>query len=207
MVGLTKNNQHLLLLYNDKTIRDSYVCDFINEGLTNDELCIYGTVSLRDKNTFKIASKIVNYKKNIEEGNLLIVDLAPMYVRALTGDLGLFEKFKKDVLKRIKKRINKHVRFVGDCASFLFENKQFSQCLAVESWWHRRPIRGKYLCPYQKSFINQYPYNFHIGSIIENKHDKIIDTDGSTTYDYKKVNDYPETEDSEEFNRGGSNIL
>jgi hypothetical protein len=202
---IQKNNQHLLLLYDDAKNRDSYIFDYINAGLDKNELCVYGTVSLRDKNTAEISSKIVNYEKNIKEHNLLVVDMAPFYIGALTYDLSLFQKFRNDINRQVKTRINTHVRFVGDCASFLFENKHFPQCVSVESWWHQRPFEGIYLCPYQKSLIKEIPY-FYLEKVIKKQHDIIINTEYRLDDGFTKINKLLETDDTDEINEGGLNF-
>ncbi len=89
------NHQHSVLLYNDTRNRDAYLINYINEGLNKNELCIYGAIDLRDKESLEIAPHIVDYEKNIIESNLMIVDLAPYYIAALTEDLIFFEKIKK----------------------------------------------------------------------------------------------------------------
>jgi hypothetical protein len=194
------NHQHSVLLYNDTRNRDAYLINYINEGLNKNELCIYGTINLRDKESLEIAHHIVDYEKNISENNLMIVDLAPFYIAALTGNMELFEKIKKEISERIKSRKNKHTRFIGDCASFLFENRHFAQCISIESWWHQRPIKGTYLCPYKKSIFKKYPYNLHKDNIIRENHDIIIDVGSSLSK--KLMNDKREENNTIEIGDG-----
>jgi hypothetical protein len=172
------NHQHSILLYDDPRNRDSYLINYINEGLSKNELCIYGAIDLRDKESLEIASYIVDYEKNISEGNLMIVDLAPYYIAALTEDLKFFEKIKKEISERIQsRRKNKRIRFMSDCAGFLFENKHFVQCESLEAWWqHSKPFEGSCMCLYQKSFFEKYPFNLHKDYAIVKQHDNLIDT-------------------------------
>ena len=190
------NHQHSVLLYNDTRNRDAYIINYINEGLNKNELCIYGTINLRDKESLEIAPHIIDYEKNISESNLMIVDLAPFYIAALTRNMELFEKLKKEISERIKSRKNKHIRFIDDCASFLFENRHFAQCISIESWWHHRPIKGTYLCPYKKSIFKKYPFNLHKDNVIRANHDIVIDV--TSNLSKKLMNDKREENSSTE---------
>ena len=187
------NDRHSVLLYDDAKSRDAHIIDYINQGLNKNELCIYGSINLRDKESLEIAHHIVDYEKNISENNLIVVDLAPFYIAALTRDMELFEKMKKEISERIKSRKNKHIRFVGDCASFLFENRHFAQCISIESWWHQRPIKGTYLCPYKKSILKKYPFNLHKDNVIRENHDIVIDVGSNLS---KKLMDGKREENS-----------
>ena len=176
------NHQHSVLLYDDARNRDAYLIDYINEGLNKNELCIFGTVSLRDKDSLEIASHIVDYEKNISENNLMIVDLAPYYIAGLTQDLEYFEKIKKEISEKIQiRRKNKKIRLMSDCAGFLFENKHFAQCGSLESWWqHQKPFEGSCMCLYPKTLFERYPFNLHKDYAILKQHDSVIDTAGSS---------------------------
>ena len=46
--------QHYVLLYNDTKSRDDYLINYINQGLNKNELCIYASVGLRDKDFLKL---------------------------------------------------------------------------------------------------------------------------------------------------------
>ena len=172
------NHQHSVLLYNDTRNRDAYLINYINEGLNKNELCIIGAIDLRDKESLEIAPHIVDYEKNISESNLMIVDLAPYYIAAITEDLIFFEKIKKEISERIQsRRKNIKIRLMSDCAGFLFENKHFAQCESLEAWWqHQKPFEGSCMCLYPKALFEKYPFNLHKYYAILKQHDNVIDT-------------------------------
>ena len=97
-----ENNHHLILLYENIKIRDAIIINYINEGLNKNELCIYGTVSFRDKILSKISSEIIEYEKNISKDNLIVIDMSPFYIKALINDLRLFKQMNKSINEKIK---------------------------------------------------------------------------------------------------------
>jgi len=122
----------------------------------------------------RLSSKISNYDENVKE-NLIILDPKKLYLSALRGDLKSFDDLKNQVITRVKNRLDKHVRMVGDCVSFLFKNKHFDECLALEEWWQKKPFEGSYVCPYPKSIFTG-PFNDHKEQLF-NTHDKVITCD------------------------------
>ena len=172
------DNQHMALLYEDENQRHTAVAHFINEGLKRDQLCVYGSISYRDKEHIKkISSRIANSEQEQKKGNLVFVDMAPIYISALMGDLEPFKRASEQVVKMVINRADKHIRFVGDCAGFLFKNRHFEECLMLEGWGQQKPFVGSYLCPYQKGLFTSYPYSNHRKSILTIKHDIAIDAD------------------------------
>lgn len=203
--------QHYVLLYNDTKSRDDYLINYINQGLNKNELCIYASVGLRDKDTLKFVKRIVDYEKNISENNLILVDLAPFYIAALTYDFRVFKETANEFSEKIKNRENKNIRFSGDGAGLLYDNKHFALCESIESWWHhQRPFEGIVLCPYQKSNLEKYPFNLHKDNAIGKQHDNFIDAESILNKDRiannKEINSSKEInnkEDRKEY--GGSN--
>jgi hypothetical protein len=168
----------MLLLYEEHGSRNAAVARFINGGLARGQLCAYGSVSMRDKNhEAEILSLIANSQEHIKNGNLLLVDMAPIYIAAMSGDLGPFKQAGDQLVELVKSRTDKHIRFVGDCAGFLFKNRHFEECLMVEGWGQQKPFVGSYLCPYHKDSIDKHPYNLHSKSIFSIKHDLVLDAD------------------------------
>lgn len=116
--------KHIVLLFDDINNLDALVADYINEGLKRGQFCVYASVYLRDgrHHMEKLSILIDDYKENVRKENLLVVDLAPLYISALIGDVGPFEEAKKLFVEKAKGRADKHVRFVGDATGFLFRN-------------------------------------------------------------------------------------
>lgn len=173
-------NEHILLLYDNEYERDKLVAEYINEGLKRGQLCAYASVMNPDIRTLNntLKSRIVDFDNNIREGNLLLVKLSTHYVGALTGNLEPFDTMERELTERAKIRQDKHVRIVADCAGFLYENKHFDECVELEQWWHQKPFEGSYLCPFQNSLCDKFPYNYHKYRVFGN-HDIIIDERGS----------------------------
>lgn len=173
-------NEHILLLYDNEYERDKLVAEYINEGLKRGQLCAFASVMNPDIRTLNntLKSRIVDFDNNIREGNLLLVKLSTHYVGALAGNLEPFNTMERELTERAKIRQDKHVRIVADCAGFLYENKHFDECVELEQWWHQKPFEGSYLCPFQNSLCDKFPYNYHKYRVFGN-HDIIIDERGS----------------------------
>jgi hypothetical protein len=172
------DNQHMALLYRDDVNKNAAISRFINEGLSRGQLCVYGSVLIRDNgHQDKILSLVKDGARHRSMGNLLFVDMAPIYVAAMAGDLGPFNEARDQLVQAVKDRPDKHIRFVGDCAGLLFKNRHFEECLMVEGWGQQKPFVGSYLCPYHKEFESKHPYEMHFESILSIKHDLAIDAD------------------------------
>ena len=174
------NNEHILLLYNSEDERDKLAAKYINEGLIRGQLCVYASVMNPDTRSLNdtLKARITDFENNIKEGNLLLVKLSTHYVGALAGDLEPFNAMERELTDRAKIRKDKHVRIVADCAGFLYENKHFDECVELEQWWHQKSFEGSYLCPFQNSLCDKFPYNYHKYRVFGN-HDIIIDEHGS----------------------------
>jgi hypothetical protein len=112
-------HQHIALMYDNDQQRDTATTRYVNEGLKRKQLCVYASVRVRDKEHMEhISSLIDNYAKNVAQGNLIVVDLAPYYIAAMTDDFGPFEAIKDELISKVANRADKHIRLVGDCADF-----------------------------------------------------------------------------------------
>jgi hypothetical protein len=180
--------KHALLLYGNNTERDSVTAELINKGLEENQLCIYASVDAYDKSHLAtLRSKIKNYEKNINEKNLLIVNLKPFYDSALKEDLTLFEEFRTQIDLESKRRANKRVIILADCADNLLRNHCFEQSELVERWWHRVYLEwtqnGKeqnhvtIICPHLDSLLCNHPFDKYSHKIFDN-HNIAMDTAG-----------------------------
>jgi hypothetical protein len=144
-----QNYEHMVLLYGSQINRDRTVAYYFNQGLEKGQLCVYATIQYRDKTRLDgIASLIDKSDEHLKKGNLMFIDLAPMYVACMCGDLDPFKEAAKQLVKLVQTRQDKHIRFFGDCAGFLFHNHHFEECLQLEAWGQERPFFGSYLCGY-----------------------------------------------------------
>ncbi len=194
----SSRGKHSVLLYKNNSERDTVTLDYINQGLKENQLCVYASVEAYDElYLFRISSRIVDFKENIDKRNLLIVNLKPFYDCALKGDLSPFEKLKKQIQQELEHRNNnnKSVTIVADCADNLFRNQYFDQSQLVESWWHRMYMewtrhdnnqgRQKQLyhvtivCPHLDLLLHKHPFDQHKCKILDN-HSVTIDMTGRT---------------------------
>jgi CheY-like chemotaxis protein len=136
--------QHVMLLYDSDDERKATVIDYMNEGLKNGHLCIYASVGAYDSASkwhySNLSSKIENFEKNVKQGNLVIIDFKPFFEAARKGDPTIFNQLKSQLETMRKQRIvegksDKILAFT-DAACTLSENKEFEECIELESWWH-----------------------------------------------------------------------
>jgi CheY-like chemotaxis protein len=189
----SSRGKHAVLLYKDNSERDKAALEYINQGLRENQLCIYASVDAYDQlHLSSISSKIVGFKENIDNRNLLIVNLKPFYDSALKGDLTPFEKLKKQIQQELEHR---SVIIVADCADNLFQNQYFDQSQLVESWWHRVYMewlrydnnKGRQqkqhdvtiVCPHRDLLLHKHPFDQNKYKILDN-HSVTIDMAGHT---------------------------
>jgi hypothetical protein len=172
-------HQHIALVYETSDQRDAASVRYINEGLKRGQLCVYASIHLRDSgHAARISKMIVDYDKNVREGNLVVVDLSSYYISALSDELQPFEEIRKDLAHRVDGRAgDKHVRLVGDVVDLLFRNRHFDECTRLEAWWHQKSFPGSYLCPYPKDLLNRFPYDVHKFRVFA-RHDVVADAGG-----------------------------
>ena len=195
-------NQHVILLYESDSGRNTATASCINQGLKESQLCIYASVNAYDTSHLsKISSLVDSYKENVDNGNLIIVDLKPFYDSALEGDLSPFNDFRTqlsvELKKRGEKRKNRDILVIADCADSLFTNQRFDRCESVENWWHdvytrwlqqqqQEEMGGSHftvICPYSASLLGKNPFSHHKNQISLN-HSIAIDTEGNIVPGY-----------------------
>ena len=170
-----KDNDHILLLYEDDACRDNSVITYINEGLRKGQLCFYCTVKLEPETAERLRSDIIDYDHNVSNGNFRVMDFEPFYLSALKRDLAPFEKLKTDIMAAVKERKDSHVRLVGDAVTYLFRYMHFKEFEMLEKWWQNKPFKGSYLCPFSKSLIERLPHAAHEYALKHILHDVIVE--------------------------------
>lgn len=171
--------KHMALFYDSQLQRDSEIIRFINEGLTEGQLCIYGTIHVRDKEYFQtLSSRIADYEENVKKGNLLIVDFAPFYIAALSEDLSPYKQVQMQLEQMFRDKKDLRVRYVGDATGLLFKNRHFDECMMVEEWWQKtRMAAVTTLCLFQKSLIDTDPFNYQRMRVFLH-HDMVLNVNG-----------------------------
>ena len=148
---------HIALIYQSKDELDRALADYLNKGLERGHYCIFATIHFRDRGYVQaLSTRINNYQENIDSGNLLVIDLAPYYLAALTHDLRPFHET-KEFFEKTKGHSNRNVQFVSDATGFLFRNRHFDECAMIEGLWQQKPFEGSYVCPYQEQFLDTSP--------------------------------------------------
>jgi len=146
----------------------------------------------------------MNYKENIHNGNMLVIDLAPLYISAMVGDIKPFDDARRLFMEKSRDRADRHVRFLGDGTGFLFMNKHFDECAMVEEWWQDRPFVGSYVCPFSKQSFVTFPHNIHAKRTIVSTHDSVIDFSATTcNRDHQHISHVTNEDKEREHNAGG----
>ena len=210
-------NEHIMLLYENKNKRNSFIVDIINEGLKNGCLCIYASVDIDNSKSISLidnlSSRIINYEKNIHNENLKFIDFKPYYESALKGDLTLFEELKSELEYTLYKRLSEgkkdKILIFSYAACTLSENRHFNECIDLEKWsqdvhsdWIRNNKDITVVCPHPK-------YIFKDDSLqdIKNKlsgfHDNTINIENEYSLQYfnnliTKNRNFPDLTDYEQ---------
>jgi hypothetical protein len=167
--------KHMAFFYDSEQQRDDEIIRFINRGLADSQLCIYGTIHVTDKEYFKrMSSRITDYEQNVKKGNLMVIDFVPFYTAALKHDLTPYKEVGKALKEILKYKKHTKVRYVGDATGYLFKNEQFDECIMIESWWqnNRMPVVTT-LCLFEKSLMNASPFDRQKNRVA-NTHDIIL---------------------------------
>ncbi len=186
-------NSHIILLYNNQLDLDNAISSYINEGLKRGQLCVHGSVYLRnDDYMLELSSKINGFNENVKNGNLVLVDLTNYYLAALMDNFKEFDKLKDDLMDKTKynkNRKDKNIRLTLDCPMFLLMNKHFDECIRLENWWHTKQFAGSCVSAYPQSLLSQFPFNYYLFKLFH-KDDVVIDSESNIMLDYVKNSDH-----------------
>ncbi|HVX02103.1 MAG TPA: hypothetical protein VHA09_03030 [Nitrososphaera sp.] len=183
-------------MYGKPKERDSTIVNYINGGLRNRELCFYASASVRKKLHMEtISSKIENYDDEIKNGNLLVVELAPLYLYAVMYNASLLDDVKQLLAQKISmQKKSQPFRFIGDAAGSLFENGEFDPCALAQQWWSLNFEGGSCLslsskAPLQSTNNDNYYYHYfyhhhiHFARAVRSTHNIAINSLGDIVYD------------------------
>jgi hypothetical protein len=167
------SGEHIMFLYDTIDARDKATLRYINEALKNSQLVVYASVDADDASYMtKISTKIVGFKKNINQGNLLIMRLRLFYERVLSGDLEAFKDFKALLEEIIQERTSvgrkNEVLIVADCADNLSREKLLDEDLFVERWWQNthlewveKDLKITIICPHPSEVLEDKLFADH----------------------------------------------
>ena len=135
--------EHVMLLYHTDEERNAAAVDYIKEGLKKDHLCVYASVGAYDSaskwNYSNLSSKIEDFRENVKQGSLVIMDSKPLFEGARKGNATLFNKLKSqlEVMIELRNADGKGDKLLvfADAACILLENNEFEGGLKLEGWW------------------------------------------------------------------------
>ncbi|MDQ3888584.1 MAG: hypothetical protein M3251_04850 [Thermoproteota archaeon] len=178
-------HQHAMLLYSND--EDNAAAKYVNEGLKRGYLTVY--VPINNDGTShlsKIVSEIINYKDNVNRGNLLTLGIRSFYNSALAGNMQPFEEFKIMLEEAIKERItsekNDEVIFVSGIAGTLATNQKFDESINAEKWWQKthsewlqKGLKVSMICLHPRPISDKNQF-MHYKQAISSLHDITLDT-------------------------------
>jgi hypothetical protein len=182
-------HQHAMLLYSNDSDdeEDKAAAKYVNEGLRRGYLTFFLPVDTDNdaSHMSKLMSEIVNYKENVNRGNLLTLDIRSFYNFALAGNLEPFEELKTMVEEAIKERIasrrNDEIILVMGVVGGLAENQKFDECLNLEKWWQRthsewlqKGLNVTIICPHPGPILDKNQF-IHYKQTISSLHDITMD--------------------------------
>lgn len=132
--------EHVMLLHVNETNSIEAAIGYINGALKKGQLAIYGSVHIDDEShKCSLSSRISDYEKNVDKGNLLVVNLREFYEFALAGELEPFEDLKVIIEEIVRERMasgrNGEAVLIGDIAGNLSRNLKLDECIVEERWW------------------------------------------------------------------------
>jgi hypothetical protein len=186
-----------MLLYRGD--EENAVTKYLSEALRKGYLTVYLPLTANNNNNnnssplSKIAlSESMDYKENMNQGNLLTFDTRTFYNFALAGDLQPFEELKvlieeaieeKRILSK-KKVANEEVIVVvvAGVAAELNRNEKFDECIKVEGWWQKthsewlhKGLKVAVICPHIRPKLDKDEFT-HYREAIASLHEIVVES-------------------------------
>ena len=141
-ISFRSNHHHGILLYKNNHQRNEILASYLNKELTKGNLCIYAPVDPyngeSDTSMYDISAKIWNYHKNIQDGNLQIINMRYYYDSAIRREMEPIINIKVGLQKAINRyKYNKkkiEIVVITDINFSLLQKRYVGQCFAVEEW-------------------------------------------------------------------------
>jgi CheY-like chemotaxis protein len=152
-----------MLLYEKDEDRTNAAAHWINQGLEEEQLCIYASVYAFDKSHISsisnLSTRIKNYQEHVDNNNLQCINFLPYYESALSENLVPFDKLKANLEKLLRDLVVKgkkdKIIVFADAACCLCENRSFGESEILEKWWqevHDEWLQNNYhitvICPH-----------------------------------------------------------
>ena len=177
-------HQHAMLLYSND--EDNAATKYVNEGLSRGYLTVYVPINTNGiSHLSKIVSEIMNYKDDVNHGNLLTLDIRSFYNFVLAGNMQPFEELKILLEDAIKERIasekNDEVIFVSGIAGTLATNQKFDESINSEKWWQKthsewlqKALKVTMICVHHSPISDRNQF-MHYKQTITSLHDITLD--------------------------------
>lgn len=142
-ISLRSHHHHGILLYKDNHQRNEILISCLNKELTQGHMCIYAPVDPyngeSDASMYDISAKIWNYHKNIQDGNLQIINMRYYYDSAIRREMEPIFNIKVGLQKAIRNHYKYNKKKIGiviitDINFSLLQKRYVGQCFAVEEW-------------------------------------------------------------------------
>jgi hypothetical protein len=129
------------------------------------------------------------------------------YISAACDNLKPFEDLKKQIFEKAILDNKKNIRIICDIPNFLFKNKHFDQCVALEEWWDQtieelnknHKLNVSLLCLYNSNNFQNTPFKYHKHRINDN-HSTICDSEGIV---HSKFDSLTERREEKKNEKGG----
>jgi hypothetical protein len=149
--------QHTMILHRGD--EGNTVTKYVSEALSKGYLTVYLPLTTNTNNNnssdlSKIAlSENMDFKENVNSGNLLTFDTRTFYNFALAGNLEPFEELKVLIEEAIEEKKNILSKWkvaneevivvvVAGVAAELNRKEKFDECIKVEEWWQKPTLNG-----------------------------------------------------------------
>ena len=210
--------EHICMYYEKESQSSSSVpitnslLRYLGEGLQKDQLCVYLSLHNMEKDRQKkiILSQIPNLRKLEEKNFMVIKNSDDYYISATCDNLKIFEDLKRQIFEKAILLDNKEIRIVCDIPNFLFKNKHFDQCVALEEWWDqtieelnkKHGLSVSLLCLYNSNDFQNSPFKHHKHRI-NDIHNIVCDSKGIVHSKYSKSDSLTERRESEKKSEKG----
>ena len=164
---------------------------YLEEGLQQNQLCVYLSMNILENDNIKMMYSQVSNLKFQQEDFMIIENSDDYYINAVCENLKRFEDLKKLIFEKAIRYNKKDIRIVSDIPNFLFKNKHFDQCVALEEWWDqtiedlnkRHGLNILLLCLYDSNNFHNSSFKYHRHRINDN-HSIVCDSDGIVHFNF-----------------------
>ena len=189
--------QHAIILHRGD--EENTVTKYVSEALRKGYLTVYlPLITNTNNNNSSDLSKItlsvnMDFKENMNWGNLLTFDTRTFYNFALTGNLEPFEELKvliEEAIEEKKNILSKRkvadeeviVVVVDEVAAELNRNEKVDECMKLEEWWQKthsewlhKGLKVSVICPHLIPKLDKDEFR-HYRQAIASLHEIVVES-------------------------------